>query len=82
MDGQSTTMAFLDSPYNVTISIVIGHGKIKHGEFAEASGEMTSDAFEEFLKTTLGDAACVVRTFFGLLDRPHFRCFSQLTKAH
>ncbi len=61
MDGDTAAMAFLDPPYNVAITGVVGRGKIKHREFAEASGEMSSEAFVEFLKSTLGNAARVSR---------------------
>jgi DNA modification methylase len=48
-------MAFLDPPYNVRIDgHVGGRGRIKHQEFACASGEMTSDQFVRFLQVTLG----------------------------
>jgi DNA modification methylase len=49
-------MAFLDVPYNVSIS---GHANVKarHREFAMASGEMTPAQFVAFLTECLG--ACV-----------------------
>jgi DNA modification methylase len=51
-------MAFLDPPYNVRVAgHVGGRGRIKHEEFACASGEMTSEQFVQFLKETLGTAA-------------------------
>lgn len=41
---------FTDPPYNVKINgHVCGTGKIKHSEFAMASGEMTATEFTEFL---------------------------------
>ncbi len=42
-------MAFTDPPYNVRIGSVQGRGKIKHREFAAASGEMSRSEFTEFL---------------------------------
>ena len=39
--GKSAAMAFLDPPYNVRIRGVVGRGRVKHGEFAMASGEMS-----------------------------------------
>lgn len=46
------SMIFTDSPYNVPIDgHVCGSGKVKHNEFAMASGEMTSSQFTEFLET-------------------------------
>jgi hypothetical protein len=52
-------MAFLDPPYNVAIRGVVGRGAVKHGEFAMASGEMSSAAFRRFLEETLQSAAAV-----------------------
>ena len=54
-------LAFLDPPYNVRIGGVVGRGKIKHREFAMASGEMSSPDFVRFLSTTLDAAASVSR---------------------
>jgi DNA modification methylase len=54
-------MAFLDPPYNVRISGVVGRGRTKHSEFAMASGEMSSADYVRFLGTTLNAAASVSR---------------------
>jgi DNA modification methylase len=54
-------MAFLDPPYNVRIAGAVGRGKIKHREFAMASGEMSSPDFVRFLNTVLDAAAAVSR---------------------
>lgn len=59
MNGSRAAMAFLDPPYNVRVSNVVGRGTIKHREFSEASGEMTPAAFIEFLSITLANAAAV-----------------------
>jgi DNA modification methylase len=59
LDGKRAHMAFLDPPYNVAVSSVVGRGAVKHAEFAMASGEMSRDAFIAFLKETLGAAAKV-----------------------
>ena len=51
-------LVFTDPPYNVPVDgHVCGLGKVRHAEFAMASGEMTSAAFTEFLKDALGHAA-------------------------
>ena len=50
-------MVFADPPYNVCIKSVQGRGKIKHGEFAMASGEMSKAQFTTFLTDTLSSAA-------------------------
>jgi DNA modification methylase len=43
-------MVFADPPYNVRIKAAVGRGKIKHREFAFASGEMSPSQFVAFLK--------------------------------
>jgi DNA modification methylase len=55
LGGETADMAFLDPPYNVKITgHVGGRGKIKHREFAVASGEMSRDQYVRFLRETLG----------------------------
>jgi hypothetical protein len=50
MNRMMASASFCDAPYNVPISgNVSGLGRIKHGEFAMASGEMSVEEFEEFL---------------------------------
>lgn len=46
-------MVFTDPPYNVRIAGIQGRGKIKHREFAEASGEMSRAEFTAFLTEVL-----------------------------
>ena len=60
--------AFLDPPYNVKIK---GHANVKtqHREFAMASGEMSENAFREFLSQALG--CCVQLSRAGAV---HFIC--------
>jgi hypothetical protein len=50
MRRERAAMVFADPPYNVEIGSVVGRGKIRHREFAAASGEMTSQQFVAFLK--------------------------------
>ena len=53
MGGEKAQMVFTDPPYNVPIDgHVGGSGKIKHREFAMASGEMTSAEFSQFLASS------------------------------
>lgn len=55
-------LIFTDPPYNVPISgHVSGMGKVKHREFAMASGEMSVSAFTAFLSETLGAGAARCR---------------------
>jgi DNA modification methylase len=57
MGRERATMVFTDPPYNLQIKSIQGRGKIKHREFAEASGEMSPQQFTSFLADTLGLAA-------------------------
>jgi DNA modification methylase len=51
MEGRKAQMVFTDPPYNVPIDgHVSGLGKVKHREFAMASGEMTRAEFTRFLE--------------------------------
>ena len=59
MGGACASMAFLDPPYNVSVASVVGRGKTKHREFAEASGEQTPAEFREFLTACLSNAVRV-----------------------
>jgi DNA modification methylase len=49
MGRDRATMVFADPPYNVRIAGTLGRGKIKHREFAVASGEMSPSEFKAFL---------------------------------
>lgn len=58
MDGERARMTFTDPPYNVPIGgHVSGLGKIKHREFAMASGEMSALEFTAFLGTSFRNIA-------------------------
>lgn len=58
MQSHKATMALLDPPYNVRIDgHVGGRGRTKHREFAHASGEMTNQQFEQFLRASLSQCA-------------------------
>jgi len=60
MQGEVARMVFSDPPYNVRIDgHVGGSGKIKHREFAMASGEMSDAEFIEFLATAFLNMADV-----------------------
>lgn len=70
LEGERAVMAFTDPPYNVPIvGHVSGLGKVKHREFAMASGEMSSEAFTSFLFKTFNQLAKV--SVDGSL---HFHC--------
>lgn len=58
MAGETAQMLFTDAPYNVRIQgNVSGLGKHQHAEFAQASGEMSSEEFSAFLATAFRCAA-------------------------
>lgn len=58
LDGAVAQMVFTDPPYNVPIDgHVSGLGKVKHREFAMASGEMSEAEFTAFLATVFGNLA-------------------------
>ena len=75
MAQETARMVFTDPPYNVKIDgHVGGAGKIKHREFAMASGEMSQDQFTRFLTEVLGnmaDASCDGSIHFVCMDWRH-----------
>ena len=77
LDGEKADLTFTDPPYNVAIGgNVCGLGSVQHREFAFASGEMSSARFTGFLKTTLGNAAAMMRDgaiAFVCMDWRHMR---------
>ncbi len=67
---QKAPMVFIDPPFNVAIAgNVAGLGKVKHGEFAMASGEMSSREFTTFL-----EKAFVCLKSFSHNGSIHFVC--------
>ena len=73
--GEKAAAAFTDPPYNVPVNgHVGGKGKRKHREFLMATGEMSDDAFSQFL---LGFLELVAShsvedaTFFACMDWRH-----------
>ena len=75
LDGEEAQMVFTDPPYNVPIDgHVSGLGKVKHREFATASGEMTEDEFTAFLATAFQNLAghsADGAIHFVFMDRRH-----------
>jgi DNA modification methylase len=57
MATDAATMMFTDPPHNLPIKRIQGRGHIKHGNFAQASGEMSQAEFTEFLRIVLSLAA-------------------------
>jgi DNA modification methylase len=57
LEGKSADLVLTDPPFNVRVDgNVSGLGKIRHDEFAMASGEMSEAEFTDFLSTFLGCA--------------------------
>ncbi len=48
MNENQASMSFIDPPYNLSVSSISGLGKVKHSEFAMASGEMSEEEFTNF----------------------------------
>jgi DNA modification methylase len=54
LNGAKANLVITDPPYNVVIDgHATGLGKVRHREFAMASGEMTADEFTEFLRKAM-----------------------------
>ena len=76
LDKERAALVFTDPPYNVKIRKVVGKGKVKHQEFAMASGEMTPDQFTSFLEQFLAIAVKSCRNgalLFVCMDWRHMR---------
>ena len=59
MGSSKAAAVFADPPYNRNARAIGGRGRIRHGNFAFASGEMSSAQFREFLKCTLVNGIAV-----------------------
>ncbi len=58
LEGQKAQTIFADLPYNLKIhGQISGKGKVKHKEFAMASGEMSESEFKTFLVTAFSHLA-------------------------
>ena len=77
LGAQKAQMVFTDPPYNVAIAgNVSGLGKVKHREFAMASGEMSTHEFTKFLETAfmrLADFSTNGSIHFICMDWRHMR---------
>lgn len=70
LGDRKAQMVFTDPPYNVPIDRhVCGNGQYKHREFAMASGEMSSEEFEAFLRTV-----CQAMARYSQSGSLHFIC--------
>lgn len=57
MGAERATTVIADAPFNVRIKSVVGRGRVKYREFAQASGEMSSAQFTDFLRKAMTLAA-------------------------
>jgi DNA modification methylase len=77
LGAQKAQMVFTDPPYNVAITgNVSGLGKVKHGEFAMASGEMSPHEYTKFLAAAfmrLADFSTNGSIHFICMDWRHIR---------
>ncbi|WP_293425110.1 site-specific DNA-methyltransferase [Phreatobacter sp.] len=77
MKGDEAAMVFTDPPYNVPVNgHVMGRGKVRHEEFAMASGEMTPAAFTAFLTVVMKLLVSVSRSGslnYLFMDAAHMR---------
>ena len=75
MQDEAAAVGFTDPPYNVRIDgHVCGKGRVRHREFAQASGEMDRSEFTNFLSAVFGNAARHSRdgaAWFACMDWRH-----------
>lgn len=75
MGDDLADVIFTDPPYNVRIAgHVSGRGRVHHREFPMASGEMSSEAFETFLRNALSTSAIHLRNgglCYACIDHAH-----------
>jgi DNA modification methylase len=70
MKEEHADVVFVDPPYNVRVDgHVSGKGKIRHREFAQASGELNRDEFIQFLTKT-----CTLLAKYNGNGAIHFVC--------
>lgn len=77
LQGALVQLVVTDPPYNVKVQgHVCGSGKVKHKEFAMASGEMTQSEFTAFLNTMFSHLNAVMQDgaiLFSFMDHGHIR---------
>jgi len=77
LEGEEVDLIFTDPPYNVEVDGHVGGlGKVKHREFAFASGEMSPSEFTTFLTEAMAPAAARCREgaiAFVCMDWRHMR---------
>jgi DNA modification methylase len=85
LGDERADLLLTDPPYNVPIDgNVCGKGKVRHAEFAMASGEMSSSEFTAFLEASLGSATAHCRegaVTFTFMDWRHIKEVTAATEA-
>jgi DNA modification methylase len=82
LEGKPADVVLTDPPFNVPIDgHVSGLGKIKHKEFAMASGEMSEREFTDFLSSFLGCAKACSKDGAILFVFMDWRHLTELTTA-
>lgn len=76
MDGRKADAGFFDVPYNMAVKDIGGRGRVKHPEFAMASGELSGPEYQTFLETCMEVAVRVSRN-----GAVHFYCMVWLYLA-
>ena len=75
MSGQLASLGFTDPPFNVKVhGHVSGLGKVRHREFAMASGEMDRDEFIDFLERSfrlMAKHSVTAAIHFAAIDWKH-----------
>ncbi|RYE30273.1 MAG: DNA methylase N-4 [Hyphomicrobiales bacterium] len=75
MGGELAQMVFTDPPYNLKVNGHVGGlGKLKHREFAMASGEMNKLEFTSFLHAVFAEIAAASQDgalIYSCIDGPH-----------
>ena len=77
LDGELAQMVFTDPPYNVPIDgNVCGLGRVRHKEFAMASGEMSEAEFSNFLEAVLRRTSGTMpgSTYSATIGTLNWRC--------
>jgi DNA modification methylase len=75
MNGTVAAAVFCDPPYNLRARAIGGRGRVRHPDFAVASGEMHPGQFRTFLSETLGNSLRVSSegaVHFVCMDWRHF----------
>lgn len=77
LQGELVQLVVTDPPYNVKVQgHVCGSGKVKHKEFAMASGEMTQSEFTAFLSSVFSNIHGVMQDgaiLFSFMDWRHLQ---------